>query len=87
MPDGDGAWYVVASNFGQTSHPGWSANLIKHPAARVTYRGASYDVAAHLLTPQEKAALWPRLVAQWPSYDRYIELSGGRDLRVFRLSR
>jgi deazaflavin-dependent oxidoreductase (nitroreductase family) len=85
LPDGDGAWYVVASNFGQVAHPGWSANLIKHPAARVTYRGTSYDVTAHLLDADEKAALWPRLVAHWPTYDRYIELSGGRDLRVFRL--
>src|SRR3954468_17363355 len=25
MPDGDGAWFVVASNFGQQMHPAWSA--------------------------------------------------------------
>jgi hypothetical protein len=36
MPDGEGAWYVVASNFGQKQHPLWSGNLIKTPAARVT---------------------------------------------------
>src|SRR4051812_31991904 len=39
MPDGDGAWYVVASNFGQLHHPAWSANLMKTPAARVLFEG------------------------------------------------
>jgi deazaflavin-dependent oxidoreductase (nitroreductase family) len=85
MPDGAGVWYVVASNFGQEKHPAWSANLIKNPAAKVTYEGTTYDVNAHLLTAEEKAEAWPRLTAMWPTYDRYIELSG-RDLRVFRLS-
>jgi deazaflavin-dependent oxidoreductase (nitroreductase family) len=85
LPDGDGAWYVVASNFGQEKHPAWSANLIKNPAAEVTFEGRTYDVTARLLTADEKAEAWPRLTTVWPTYDRYIELSG-RDLRVFRLS-
>ena len=85
MPDGERVWYVVASNFGQEKHPAWSANLIKNPGAKVTYEGKTYDVQAHLLTAEEKAEAWPRLTSTWPTYDRYIELSG-RDLRVFRLS-
>jgi deazaflavin-dependent oxidoreductase (nitroreductase family) len=86
MPDGEGAWYVVASNFGQKQHPLWSGNLIKTPAARVTYEGKTYDVVAHLLTAAEKAETWQRLTKVWPAYDAYYELSGGRDIRVFRLS-
>ena len=85
MPDGEGAWYVVASNFGQEKHPAWSANLIKNPAAKVTFEGKTHDVTAHLLTDEEKAAVWPRLTTTWPTYDRYVELSG-RNLRVFRLA-
>ena len=85
MPDGERAWYVVASNFGQEKHPAWSANLIANPAAQVTYSGTTYEVTAHLLTDDEKAAIWPRLTTVWPTYDRYVELSG-RNLRVFRLS-
>ena len=86
VPDGEGAWYVVGSNFGQEKHPAWSGNLIKNPAAKVTYEGTTYDVTAHLLTAEEKKATWPTLTKAWPTYDRYIELSGGRDIRVFRLS-
>jgi deazaflavin-dependent oxidoreductase (nitroreductase family) len=86
MPDGADAWYVVASNFGQPNHPLWSGNLIKTPAATVTYEGATYDVVARLLSAKEKAQTWQRLTEVWPAYDAYVELSGGRDIRVFRLT-
>jgi deazaflavin-dependent oxidoreductase (nitroreductase family) len=85
-PDGDGAWYVVASNFGQEKHPAWSANLIANPKARVTFEGATYDVVARLLPADEKALVWRQLTKVWPAYDAYVELSGGRDIRVFRLT-
>lgn len=81
---GDGGWYVVGSNFGGRTHPAWTANLLAHPDAEVSYRGRTTPVRARLLSAPEKAELWPRLVRLWPNYDRYVERSG-RDLRVFRL--
>jgi len=84
LPDDDGSFYVVGSNFGRDHHPAWTGNLIANPAAKVAYRGKKLDVTAHLLDAAEKEALWPRLVENWPTYDRYVEVSG-RDLRVFRL--
>jgi deazaflavin-dependent oxidoreductase (nitroreductase family) len=86
LPDGADAWYVVGSNFGGTKHPGWSANLLAHPTATVTYRGRTCPVDAHLLDAQERTAVWPRLRAVWPTYDWYVETSH-RDLRVFHLTR
>ena len=83
LPDGD-AFYVVGSNFGTEKHPAWSGNLLKNPRATVTYRGRAIEVVARLLTAEEKAAVWPRLLTVWPTYDTYVERSG-RDLRVFRL--
>lgn len=77
---------VVGSNFGQASHPDWSANLIAHPDAQVSFKGDEFPVTAHLLSRQEKADVWPRLVEMWPLFDSYTERSG-RDLRVFRLVR
>jgi deazaflavin-dependent oxidoreductase (nitroreductase family) len=82
-PEGE-AWYVVGSNFGRDNHPAWTANLIAHPDAEVSYKGRTTPVRAHLLDATEKAELWPRLVEFWPNYDVYTERSG-RDLRVFRL--
>lgn len=84
-PDGE-SWYVVGSNFGREKHPAWTANLMKNPDARITFKGKQYDVHAHLLSAEEKADVWPNLVQFWPNYDVYVERSQ-RDLRVFRLDR
>jgi deazaflavin-dependent oxidoreductase (nitroreductase family) len=83
LQDGD-AFYVVGSNFGTEKHPAWSGNLLKNPRATVTYQGRTIDVVARLLTPEEKAEVWPRILTVWPSYDSYVERAG-RDIRVFRL--
>jgi len=84
LPRDDGSFYVVGSNFGRATHPAWTGNLIAHPAATVMYRGRTVDVVATLLDGEEKAAIWPQLTAIWPTYDRYVEVSG-RDIRVFHL--
>jgi deazaflavin-dependent oxidoreductase (nitroreductase family) len=84
LPEEDGSFLVVGSNFGRERHPAWTANLRAHPDATVTYRGRTIPVTASRLDSEEKAAVWPRLTAVWPNYDRYTQVSG-RDLRVFRL--
>lgn len=84
VPDGDRGWWVVGSNFGQESHPAWTGNLIATPRATVSYEHRSYEVEAHLLTDEEKAAVWPTLTAAWPAYDQYVQTSG-RNIRVFHL--
>lgn len=85
FPDGE-ALYVVGSNFGRDAHPAWTANLIKTPAAHVSFEGHDFDVRAHLLSAEEKASVWPALTSAWPNYELYTARSG-RDLRVFRLDR
>jgi deazaflavin-dependent oxidoreductase (nitroreductase family) len=85
MPDGE-AIYLVGSNFGRQEHPAWSWNLIKHPEAQVSFNGEELKVTARLLSDDEKADVWPRLLTVWPIYDRYVARSG-RNLRVFRLER
>lgn len=85
MPEDDGGWVVVGSNFGQTKHPAWTANLLANPDATVTFRGREVAVRARLLDGDERSATWARITRVWPTYDRYVELSGGRDIRVFRL--
>lgn len=84
VPDPDGGWWVVGSNFGQEAHPAWTGNLIATPTADVSYAKVHTTVTAHLLTDEEKAEVWPTLVAAWPAYDQYVR-SSGRNLRVFHL--
>ncbi|MFA1538937.1 nitroreductase family deazaflavin-dependent oxidoreductase [Actinomadura monticuli] len=85
LPDPDGGWYVVGSNFGREKHPAWTGNLIKNPGAEVSFQGRRVPVTAHLLDEVERKEVWPRLTAVWPVYDDYVERSG-RELRVFHLT-
>ena len=80
------SWYIVGSNYGRPDHPLWTGNLLAHPEASISFKGKDFDVTAHLLSADEKAAVWPALLKVWPNYDVYVERSQ-RDLRVFRLDR
>jgi deazaflavin-dependent oxidoreductase (nitroreductase family) len=85
IPDGD-TIYLVGSNFGREHHPAWTGNLLKTPRAEVSYDGDTFAVEARRLSDDEKAAVWPKVLEIWPTYDRYVARSG-RNLRVFRLER
>ncbi|SER60910.1 deazaflavin-dependent oxidoreductase, nitroreductase family [Lentzea xinjiangensis] len=83
----DGAsMLVVGSNWGKPHHPAWTANLLKNPDVRVNVRGEVRDVRAELLAGAEREAAWRKMVAAWPAFEDYVERSGGRELRVFRLT-
>jgi deazaflavin-dependent oxidoreductase (nitroreductase family) len=80
-----GGYLVVGSNWGGANHPGWSANLLAHPAATVTVDGREVAVRARLLTDAEREDLWPLLTRAWPAYEVYVARAGGRRLRIFLL--
>jgi deazaflavin-dependent oxidoreductase (nitroreductase family) len=84
FPQDDGTFIVVGSNFGRTSHPAWTGNLLEEPEATIAYKGQAIGVTAHQLSDEEKAEIWPRLIQDWPTFDTYVATSG-RNLRVFRL--
>jgi deazaflavin-dependent oxidoreductase (nitroreductase family) len=86
LPESADAFLVVGSNQGAPTHPAWSHNLLAHPQVRVMFRGTETPAEATMLEGAERAEAWERLVAAWPSYGAYQELSG-RELRVFRLTR
>ena len=85
MPEPAGTWIVVGSNFGREKHPAWTGNLLKQPAAQVSYRGRTTPVTAAMLEGEARAAIWPELLKVWPVYDKYVERVD-RELRIFRLT-
>jgi deazaflavin-dependent oxidoreductase (nitroreductase family) len=85
VADGD-SMLVVGSNWGKPQHPAWTANLLKTPDIQVNIRGDVRDVRGTLLEGAEREAAWRRMVAAWPSFQDYVKRSGGRELRVFRLT-
>lgn len=64
-------YVVVASQGGAPRHPGWYVNLRATPAARLQIGADTIDVTARTVAPEDRAALWPRLVALYPPYDAY----------------
>jgi deazaflavin-dependent oxidoreductase (nitroreductase family) len=62
---------VVASQAGRPEHPQWFHNVVADPAVTVQIGRSRTPMRAHVADPQERAALWPRLVALYPDYDSY----------------
>ncbi|MFI1359522.1 nitroreductase family deazaflavin-dependent oxidoreductase [Streptomyces sp. NPDC020898] len=86
MPQPEGSWLLVGSNFGRTGHPAWTANLLAHPDAEISWKGEDIPVTAHLLTGEERTAAWKALLAFWPPYATY-QARIDRQIRVFRIVR
>jgi deazaflavin-dependent oxidoreductase (nitroreductase family) len=84
----DGAdFIVIGSNWGQAHHPAWTANLLADPRCVITVKSEELQAEAALVQGAERARLLDALVASWPAYATYQERAGGREIRIFRLSR
>jgi deazaflavin-dependent oxidoreductase (nitroreductase family) len=70
--DGDN-YLLVASKGGAPENPGWYLNLEANPEAIVQVKGDVVPVTSRTATAEEKAALWPIMLEQWPYYDEYQE--------------
>lgn len=62
---------VVASQGGAPQHPSWYFNLQANPNAKVELGRSHFAVIARQVGEDERAALWPRLVAIYPPYETY----------------
>ncbi|RDI59674.1 nitroreductase family deazaflavin-dependent oxidoreductase [Nocardia pseudobrasiliensis] len=84
--DGD-VLYVIGSNFGQASHPAWTANLLARPEGEVTIAGERIAVRAKLIEdPAQKDDIFARFVETTAAYAAYRNRTS-RDLRIFALTR
>ena len=70
LEDGDRV-VLVASQGGRPHHPAWYLNLSAHPEVEVLTRRGARPMLARTASAEERAALWPRLVARYPAYDDY----------------
>jgi deazaflavin-dependent oxidoreductase (nitroreductase family) len=71
MEDGDDL-VVVASQGGLPRNPQWYANLAAHPDVNVRLKGEGVRaVRARTVTPDEREALWPRLVDLYADFEKY----------------
>ena len=62
---------VVASNAGDHRHPAWYLNLLADPVVSVMMDGDTWTTRTRPATPEERAELWPRILAANPGYGQY----------------
>ncbi len=67
---GDGI-VLVASYGGNDRHPAWFLNLQANPDVDVVMRDRSGPMRARVASREEKAALWPQVVAAYGDYAVY----------------
>ncbi|MFV0317593.1 MAG: nitroreductase family deazaflavin-dependent oxidoreductase [Microthrixaceae bacterium] len=84
VPRTDGGFVVVGSNFAAEKHPAWTANLLAHPDATINVEGREAEVRARLLPEEQVQVLWPDLVAWFPNWVEYTNVTDRR-FRVFAL--
>lgn len=62
---------VVASQGGLPKNPQWYPNLLARPDTIVHLPGEARAVRARTADPDERAALWPRLVELYADFEKY----------------
>ncbi|MEU1984981.1 nitroreductase/quinone reductase family protein [Nocardia sp. NPDC019395] len=83
--DGDD-YIVVASRVGDPTNPAWYWNLRADPAVEVSFRdGPRRSMTAYVLSREQRAPLWSRIVADYPVYGEY-EQRTTREIPLVRLT-
>lgn len=67
----EGRYILVASKGGDDRHPDWYLNLVENPDVVLTVRGNVVPMRARTATPEEKAVLWPDIIAAYRGYGAY----------------
>jgi F420H(2)-dependent quinone reductase len=67
----DDKTFVVGSKGGAPDDPDWVLNLRVRPAATVYIRRQARPANTRFATTEERAALWPQLIALAPTYEGY----------------
>jgi deazaflavin-dependent oxidoreductase (nitroreductase family) len=70
VTDGDRV-VLVASKGGDDRDPDWYRNLLAHPEVELTIGGQHRPMRARPASADEKAELWPRVVAAYSGYAGY----------------
>lgn len=82
----DGKLIIIGSFAGAPVSPAWVHNLRANPQARVEIGTETFDVAAHELPADERAALFDKVTAAAPGFAEY-QAKTTRVIPLFELNR
>jgi len=66
-----GGLVIIASNGGSDRTPSWYYNLSAHPSVQVQTGAQVRSMIARTASPQEKAQIWPGIVAAAKNFGSY----------------
>lgn len=86
IPDGDGAWLVIAAYAGAATNPAWYHNLAAHPDhASIELDGATHPVIAEELHGSQREIAWQKITTANNRFAKYQDKTD-RQLPVIRLT-
>ncbi len=85
LDEGD-SFYVVASNGGQPTEPGWSYNLKADPNAEIEYEDGKVETKVELLEGEDREQAWERFISVYPEYEQ-AQHWAGREFPLYRIPR
>lgn len=62
---------LIASKGGDDRHPDWYHNIVAEPDVEITEGGTTRPMRARTGSPEEKAEMWPTIVATYKGYAGY----------------
>lgn len=83
----DGEYVLIGSGWGRPNHPAWTLNLMANPEATIFVRGRAIPVVARRAEGPETHDIWQAALRNWPGYEMEKRLAGGREFRIFVLSK
>jgi deazaflavin-dependent oxidoreductase (nitroreductase family) len=69
----EGGYAIVSSYGGAPKNPDWHFNLEADPNVKVQIKADKFGAKARVASPEERAAIWPKMVEVWPDYDEYTK--------------
>ena len=82
----DGRMLIIGAYAGAPKHPAWVHNLRANPVARIEVGTEAYDVNAREVPPEERDAVYSKVVAVAPTFAEY-QSKTTRVIPVFELTR
>ena len=80
-------YVLVASHAGAPRHPAWYLNLTANPEVQVQVGADRFTATARTALADERASLWPVMVAEFHMFDRYQVKAAAREIPIAILER
>jgi deazaflavin-dependent oxidoreductase (nitroreductase family) len=85
LPTADGL-AVIASNYGQSSHPAWYYNLRADPTGEVVVDGESRPFRAGEASGAQRERIWAQGLEVYPGWSQYERRASDRRIAIFVLA-